>query len=201
MRCTMRPCRPRWPAWSLAVTERADLVVLGGGLAGLSLAMRLVQSGYGGSVRIIEPRERYVDDRSWSFWMPEGALPAAPVTRTWDRWLFSREGGEPVVQGAEGWRYAYVRGSDIDAVATNGPSTTDGKEHEFFNLLSYKVQSGPAKDLNVRLRTSSLRVSSDAIGYNNSGTGLAGTRNMDAGSLNEAIECAHHMDLCRRNVQ
>ena len=30
---------------------------------------------------------------------------------------------------------------------------------------------------------------------------LAGTRNMDAGSLNEAIECAHHMDLCRRNVQ
>ncbi|WP_306480899.1 4-hydroxythreonine-4-phosphate dehydrogenase PdxA [Limnobacter sp.] len=30
---------------------------------------------------------------------------------------------------------------------------------------------------------------------------LAGTRNMDAGSLNEAIECAHHMDLCRRNAQ
>lgn len=67
------------------------------------------------------------------------------------------------------YRVAYVRGSDIDAVATNGPSTTDGKEHEFFNLLSYKVQSGPAKDLNVRLRASSLRVSSDAIGYNNSG--------------------------------
>ncbi|MCR2746259.1 4-hydroxythreonine-4-phosphate dehydrogenase PdxA [Limnobacter parvus] len=30
---------------------------------------------------------------------------------------------------------------------------------------------------------------------------LAGTRDMDAGSLNEAIECAHHMDLCRRNMQ
>lgn len=30
---------------------------------------------------------------------------------------------------------------------------------------------------------------------------LAGTRNMDAGSLNEAIECAHHMDLCRRKAQ
>lgn len=29
---------------------------------------------------------------------------------------------------------------------------------------------------------------------------LAGTRDMDAGSLNEAIECAHHMDLCRRNT-
>lgn len=30
---------------------------------------------------------------------------------------------------------------------------------------------------------------------------LAGTRNMDPGSLFEAIECAHHMDLCRRNAQ
>lgn len=29
---------------------------------------------------------------------------------------------------------------------------------------------------------------------------LAGTRDMDAGSLNEAIECAHHMDLCRRKL-
>ena len=62
------------------------------------------------------------------------------------------------------YRVAYVRGTDID-----GANTTDGKEHEFFNLLSYKVQSGPVKDLNVRLRASSLRVSSDAIGYNNSG--------------------------------
>ncbi|BET25146.1 4-hydroxythreonine-4-phosphate dehydrogenase [Limnobacter thiooxidans] len=30
---------------------------------------------------------------------------------------------------------------------------------------------------------------------------LAGTRNMDPSSLFEAIECAHHMDLCRRNAQ
>lgn len=30
---------------------------------------------------------------------------------------------------------------------------------------------------------------------------LAGTRNMAPGSLFEAIECAHHMDFCRRNAQ
>lgn len=67
------------------------------------------------------------------------------------------------------YRIAYVRGTDIDASIARGPSTTDGKEHELFNILSYKVQSGPAKDLNVRLRASSLRVSNDAIGYNESG--------------------------------
>lgn len=62
------------------------------------------------------------------------------------------------------YRIAYVRGHDIDA-----GSTTDGKEHELFNILSYKVQSGAAKDLNIRLRASSLRVSDNATDYNNSG--------------------------------
>ncbi|MER2553082.1 MAG: OprD family outer membrane porin [Thauera sp.] len=62
------------------------------------------------------------------------------------------------------YRIAYVRGDDIDVGAT-----TDGKEHELFNMLSYKVQSGPAKDLNVRLRASTLRVSDNARAYNTSG--------------------------------
>ncbi|TXH80422.1 OprD family outer membrane porin, partial [Thauera aminoaromatica] len=48
-------------------------------------------------------------------------------------------------------------------------TTTDGKEHELFNQLSYKVQSGAAKDLNVRLRASTLRVSDNARAYNSSG--------------------------------
>ena len=62
------------------------------------------------------------------------------------------------------YRIAYVRGHDIDV-----GTTTDGKEHELFNQLSYKVQSGAAKDLNVRLRASTLRVSDNARAYNSSG--------------------------------
>ena len=62
------------------------------------------------------------------------------------------------------YRIAYVRGHDIDV-----GTTTDGREHEFFNQLSYTVQNGPAKDLNVRLRASTLRVSEDARAYNTSG--------------------------------
>ena len=62
------------------------------------------------------------------------------------------------------YRVAYVRGTDITT-----SQTTSGKEHEFFNQISYTVQSGAAKDLSVRLRASSLRVSSDASEYNVSG--------------------------------
>jgi hypothetical protein len=62
------------------------------------------------------------------------------------------------------YRIAYVRGTDITT-----SETTSGKEHEFFNQVSYTVQDGAAKDLSLRLRASSLRVSGDASEYNVSG--------------------------------
>ncbi len=43
-----------------------DVAILGGGCAGLSLAMRLARTDL--SFRVVEPRETYRDDRSWSFW-------------------------------------------------------------------------------------------------------------------------------------
>ena len=141
------------------MTDRADLVVLGGGLAGLSLAMRLVQSGYRGRLRIIEPRERYVDDRSWSFWIPDGALPAVPVTRTWDDWVFSRDGGEAVVRQAQGWRYAYVRGSDFYRTAlglvaarpdvTLMLGTRAGAMAEVGDEVEIRTDAGPLRGRNV----------------------------------------------------
>jgi lycopene beta-cyclase len=95
------------------MADRADLVVIGGGLAGLSLAMRLAQLGYGGRVRIIEPRQHYEDDRSWAFWTTRGSVWAASATRTWDRWRFSMTDGESLTRSAEGWCYAYVRSEEF----------------------------------------------------------------------------------------
>ncbi|MFQ3248021.1 MAG: lycopene beta-cyclase, partial [Arenicella sp.] len=40
-----------------------DVAILGGGCAGLSLAVRLASSNF--LVKVIEPREDYVDDRTW----------------------------------------------------------------------------------------------------------------------------------------
>ena len=95
------------------MAERAELVILGGGLAGLSLASRLATSGYGKRVVIVEPRPHYHDDRSWSFWTPRGSPLAASATRTWDRWSFSRLDGAVVSQRANGWCYAYARSLDV----------------------------------------------------------------------------------------
>lgn len=104
----------------------ADLVILGAGCAGLTLAARLAQSRSPLRVELIEPRTEYEDDRSWCFWRPEQHDLSDLVSHSWDSWRFSAATGAPVHHRVEGLRYQYLRGSDfyararerIDAVAT-----------------------------------------------------------------------------------
>jgi imipenem/basic amino acid-specific outer membrane pore len=62
-----------------------------------------------------------------------------------------------------GFKTAYVTGSNIDT--TNGnpneESADEGREHEFYNQLTYTVQDGPAKDLFFKLRASVYRATAD----------------------------------------
>ena len=60
------------------------------------------------------------------------------------------------------YNIAYVRGTNID----DGTGRGRGTEREIFNQAKYVVQSGPVKDLSVRLRGSWLRVSNNASEYN-----------------------------------
>ena len=60
------------------------------------------------------------------------------------------------------YNIAYVRGTNID----DGSDRGRGTEREIYNQAKYVVQSGPVKDLSVRLRGSWLRVSNNASDYN-----------------------------------
>jgi len=62
------------------------------------------------------------------------------------------------------YNFAYVRGDNITTDTSSG-----GTEREIFNQVKYVVQSGPAKDLSVKLRSSILRVSQKSADYNSSG--------------------------------
>ena len=62
------------------------------------------------------------------------------------------------------YKVAYVRGTDINLGAAGR-----GTEREVFNQFQYVVQSGAAKDLSVRLRSSALRASGNARGTINEG--------------------------------
>ena len=64
----------------------ADLVILGGGCAGLSLALRLAeQPGMCRRVVVIESRQKYQHDRSWCFWRVGPHRFESLVKRSWSR--------------------------------------------------------------------------------------------------------------------
>ncbi|MBG6212873.1 MAG: NAD(P)-binding protein [Cryobacterium sp.] len=95
----------------------APLVVLGAGLAGLTLAARLARERSGPRVVVLEPRTAYQDDRSWCFWRPEQHDLSHLVSQRWKTWTFSDAAGVTVRHQVPGLAYQYVRGSDFYASA------------------------------------------------------------------------------------
>jgi lycopene beta-cyclase len=67
-----------------------DVAILGGGCAGLSLAVRLAGSGV--RVTVVEPRLVYEDDRIWSFFRTRSDPFAACVRASWSKWHISSVG-------------------------------------------------------------------------------------------------------------
>ncbi len=99
----------------MALKRDADLVILGAGCAGLSLAARLAVQSPGLKVELVEPRTGYVDDRSWCFWRPTKHDLSDIVSKTWSSWRFSTVDGRETRHSVPGLAYQYIRGADFYA--------------------------------------------------------------------------------------
>ncbi len=91
----------------------ADILILGAGLAGLSLAEACVRAGAGARLALVEPRERYLDDRTWCFWPAPGDPDAGLAEARWPRWRFSTIDGRESVQESADRPYVYLRGARV----------------------------------------------------------------------------------------
>lgn len=71
-----------------------DVLILGGGCAGLSLATALAQRAPHLRVHILESRQGYRRDRTWCFWNTEPHSFAAGITHRWANWRVRHAGSE-----------------------------------------------------------------------------------------------------------
>ncbi len=55
------------------MTTKVQLLIIGGGCAGLSLASKIAQSSTPIKSLVVEPRVCYEDDRTWCFWKGQGS--------------------------------------------------------------------------------------------------------------------------------
>jgi lycopene beta-cyclase len=105
-----------------------DLVILGGGCAGLSLARYLCNDpSWSKRTLIIESREKYENDRSWCFWESSDKLfreNLAPLIQyRWQSWRYSSEKFSKV-HYAQGNDYCFISASHfyqdaIKAITSN----------------------------------------------------------------------------------
>ncbi len=94
-------------------TDIVDLVILGAGCAGLSLAARLASGDGDLRVVIVDPRTEFADDRSWSFWHHEQHPLRDLVAHAWSGWTYSDIDGRSATHRVPGMSYQYIRGVDF----------------------------------------------------------------------------------------
>ncbi len=95
-----------------------DLIILGGGCAGLSLAARLAQETPKLRVSVVEPRTMYEEDRTWCGWRLRPHLFADCTVQQWWRWrVVNRE--DMVERGSDAFPYEMIRSDLFYAKATS----------------------------------------------------------------------------------
>ncbi len=95
-----------------------DVLILGGGCAGLSLATALAKQAPHLRVHILESRQSYRRDRTWCFWNTEPHLFTAGVSHRWDAWRV-RHAGSEVRQRSNRYTYEYLAADQFYRLATD----------------------------------------------------------------------------------
>lgn len=98
---------------ALPEPDLVDLVILGAGCAGLSLAARLASGDGDLRVVLVDPRTAFDDDRSWSFWQHDHHPLREIVAHEWSGWTYADLAGHEATHRVPGMSYQYIRGVDF----------------------------------------------------------------------------------------
>jgi lycopene beta-cyclase len=132
----------------------ADLLLVGAGVAGLSLAYHLVEAGLGGRrLLLVEPRTSFENDRTFCFWNVMDHPFETLVSHRWPSWRV-RGAGAWVSRSAPGLTYQHL---PVDA---------------FYRRALERLRATPGVEVRVGVRAGAVNEDSDGV-----------TLETDAGSL------------------
>ena len=94
--------------------KQANIAILGGGLAGLALAAELSAPEFAHlSIIVIEPRDAYIRDKTWSYWRPcqQDDVPhdfSEHESASWPAWRVQDASNSVTIESALAENYVYV---------------------------------------------------------------------------------------------
>ncbi|MFI8951894.1 lycopene cyclase family protein [Streptomyces sp. NPDC053750] len=107
--------------------EASDVVVVGGGAAGLSLAHRLTETG-AATVTVIEPPDGPLrpDERTWCYWDAGVDGLEEVVSASWSVLRLHGADGRPVTVDPAPYTYRMVRSADLERMVHGRLASADG---------------------------------------------------------------------------
>ncbi len=98
----------------MAASSVHDIIIAGGGLAGLSLACHMVRSPLRDrSILIVDRDPKKQNDRTWGFWSNTPTLFDSVIWRSWDQMQVAGTTEEPHLIPLAEYRYHVIRGLDF----------------------------------------------------------------------------------------
>jgi lycopene beta-cyclase len=96
-------------------TKRCDILISGGGLAGLSLLYRAMQSGIWQNEQIIvvDQSDKSKNDKTWSFWKNAPSDFDAIIGHQWTTLVFYASNGKRVPLNSKGYTYNSIKSLDF----------------------------------------------------------------------------------------
>jgi lycopene beta-cyclase len=120
----------------------ADLIILGGGCAGLSLAMQLAKLGEKAPrTLVLESRHEYVNDRTWCFWGHPDAAMSGLASHQWNAFSVSTS-TRRIVRDCSAAPYRMIPSGAFYAAARERIARSPGTEL----LIGNPITSEPVRE-------------------------------------------------------
>jgi lycopene beta-cyclase len=89
--------------------KQANIAILGGGLAGLALAAELSAPEFSHlSIIVIEPRDEYIRDKTWSYWRKNRHDFSDCESATWPAWRVQDATNSVTIESEKAENYVYA---------------------------------------------------------------------------------------------
>jgi lycopene beta-cyclase len=120
----LRAC-PARTLWGDGMSDVLDVIILGGGCAGLAVARDLALRTHRLRALVVEPRTAYSNDRTWCYWAPGPEELRPPSRAQWATWRVS-SGGKAITHRPRQWHYHMVSSADYYADAVAAIQSSEG---------------------------------------------------------------------------
>ena len=86
-----------------------DILIIGGGCSGLSLAYHLQKNNAHQKIIILESRKKYTNDKTWCFWEKNENLWTKMATKHWSHWSFHKDRDNQIIKHeSQIWKYHHL---------------------------------------------------------------------------------------------